>query len=196
MSYIRSTVREHGLDVQTPSDEEIVAAARVNPEAFAPLYERYVQPVYRYCYTRLGTSADAEDATSEVFFKALARLSSYRGGSFRAWLFAIAHNVAIDAVRHRRPQATLETTGELADSRPTPEEEIVAITSEFVLLDVLPEEQRRVVELRLAGLTGKEIAEGLGRSLASIKGLQFRAMTQLRAVLADVTQEDKPNDRH
>jgi DNA-directed RNA polymerase specialized sigma24 family protein len=61
------------------------------------------------------------------------------------------------------------------------------------LLAPLPVDQRRVLELRLAGLTGAEIAVVLARSVAAVKMLQLRAMTRLRAELG-VTEEDESSD--
>ena len=163
----------------------LIEQARQDRQAFAPLYRRYLDPVYRYCYRRLGTREVAEDATSQVFLKALAALSGYRGASFRAWLFAIAHNVVVDVAR-RRASAPLAEAGDLADGAPTPEEVAVAADEHRTLralLASLPADQRSVVELRLAGLTGAEVALALGRSLGAVKMLQFRAMARLRAGL-------------
>src|SRR3712207_45846 len=89
-------------------DATLVAAARAEPARFALLYERYVGPIYRYCYVQLGNQAAAEDATSEVFLKALAALPRFRGGSLPGWLLQIARNTVIDARRRRRPVAPIE----------------------------------------------------------------------------------------
>lgn len=171
-----------------PDDAELVARARGDPLAFAPLYERYLDPIYRYCFRRLGGREAAEDATAAVFAKALAALPAYRDGSFRAWLFTIAHNVVADGHRRRRrrPEAPLEAAGDPPDRSPTPEEVALANDarrSARALLLSLPADQRRVLELRLAGLSGAEIATALGRSVAAVKMLQLRAMTRLRADL-------------
>ena len=79
----------------------IIALAKRDPAAFAPLYQEYLGPVYRYCYRRLGSREAAEDATSLVFERALRALPTFRGASFRAWLFTIAHNAVTDAYRRR-----------------------------------------------------------------------------------------------
>ncbi len=144
-----------------PSDGALVAAAQADRQAFAPLYDRYVDPVYRYCLRRLGSREVAEDATAQVFAKALAALPGYRDRSFRGWLFTIAHNVVSDTLRRRRPEAPLEVADDRPDPAPTPED--VALAAEAgralrALLAQLPADQRRIVELRLAGLTGVEIA--------------------------------------
>lgn len=167
-------------------DREIVARARVDPRAFAPLYDRYLEPVYRYCYRRLGNREAAEDVTSAIFARALAALPNYRDGSFRAWLFVIAHNMVIDTHRRRRPEQPLADAYEPVDRDPTPEEAVLASDAReslHTLLAVLPDDQRRVLELRMAGLTGAEIARVLNRSVAAVKMLQLRAMTRLRGEL-------------
>jgi RNA polymerase sigma-70 factor (ECF subfamily) len=103
--------------------------------------------------------------------------------------------VANDRSR-RRPEVPLDAAGgaggenqhrlDRADPAPTPEE--AAIRSEAgealrQLLAQLPDDQRSVDELRLAGLTGAEVAAALGRSTGAVKMLQFRALTRLRMVL-------------
>ena len=70
--------------------------AQRDPYAFALLYTRYLDPIHRYCYRRLGSREAAEDATSLVFAKALSALPRYHDTSFRSWLFTIAHHVVID----------------------------------------------------------------------------------------------------
>ena len=179
----RAAERAAGETPVGSDDDAVVARARHDPREFAPLYARYLDPVYRYCYRRLGSREAAEDATGAVFAKALAALPAYRDGSFRAWLFAIAHNVVADAHRRRRPEGPLAAAGDPVDRAPTPEELALAAEerrSVRDLLATLPPDQRRVLELRLAGLTGAEIAAALGRSVAAVKMLQLRAMTRLR----------------
>jgi RNA polymerase sigma-70 factor (ECF subfamily) len=175
-------------------DHALVAAALRDREAFAPLYVRYAVPIYRYCYRRLGSREYAEDATSIVFEKALAALHTHRGGSFRGWLFTIAHNVSVTVGKERRhvPLVAVET---VVDAAPSPEDLALAADdhrSLHALMDALSVDQRRVVELRLSGLTGAEIAQVLGKSVASIKMLQLRAMARLRRSLKAETDEQTP----
>jgi DNA-directed RNA polymerase specialized sigma24 family protein len=89
---------------ETRADEAaIIAAAKLDVRAFAPLYARYYDPVYRYCYRRLGNAEAAADAAGHVFAKAIAALPRCRAETFRSWLFAIAHNTVIDAVQPADP---------------------------------------------------------------------------------------------
>ena len=184
---------DEGRAADAAAEAALVARAREDPHAFEPLYARYLDPVYRYCYRRLGGREAAEDATSLVFAKALAALPHYRDGSFGGWLFAIAHNVVADAHRRRRPESPLAAAGDPVDREPTPEAAALAADerrSVRALLAGLPADQRRVLELRLAGLTGAEIAGVLGRSVAAVKMLQLRAMTRLRADLGAAGPEE------
>ena len=173
-------------------DAELVARAQVDRQAFALLYRRYLDPIHQYCYRRLGSREAAKDATSLVFTKAFAALPTYRAGSFRSWLFAIAYHVITDDLRARRVVAELDAAAEVPDRGLTPEEVIMAAdanSSVVRLLDCLPAGQRRVVELRLAGLTGREVAAVLGCSLASVKIAQVRAYSRLRGLLSGPVRE-------
>lgn len=174
-------------------DAALVAAARAEAGgvAFRLLYERYVRQVYRYCYLRLGSREAAEDATHEVFLKVHTGLAGYHGGLFRAWLFTIAANVVVDAQRRnrgRRPPLPLDAAADVSDPRDVPDEVALARSEGDTLraaLRSLPSDQRAMVELQLADLSTREIANVLGRSQNAIRLLRFRAHQQLRSILAD-----------
>jgi len=180
-------------------DAALVAAARTDPTAFEPLYRRYVVPIYRYSFRRLGTKEAAEDATAQIFTKALAALPHHRrsGPTFRSWLFAIAHNVLVDAERVRRPSQTLDMAGPLIDPAPGPE--MQALTAEGrhevnILLLSVPTEQRRVLQLRLAGLSTGEIAQALGVSLGAVRASQCRAVKRLRLAMGLAPHGERGKD--
>jgi RNA polymerase sigma-70 factor (ECF subfamily) len=171
---------------ETVGDADLVAAAKRDPHAFAPLYDRYLDPVYRYCYRSLGNREAAEDATSLVFSRALAALPGCDPHSFRSWLFAIAHNTLANTVRDRRITTSLDLASGIADPLPSPEDEALAAeerTSLQTLLGHLPDDQRRILELRLAGLSGPETAAVLGKTHGAVKIAQHRAFTRLRGLL-------------
>ena len=177
------TLEDAGLE---SADALLVAAAQADRRAFAALYRRYAIPIYRYCYTRLGECEAAEDATGEVFTKALAAFDRYHDGAFAAWLFRIAHNVVVDQQRRRRPLAPLDAANERAHPDRGPDDLAIARdTGERVraALAQLPVEQRAAIELAAAGWSGQQIADALCRSTAAVKMLRFRAMGRLRALL-------------
>lgn len=186
-----------------PGDDDLVAAARRDRAAFARLYRRYVDPVHRYCFRRLGSREAAEDAASLVFVKALTSLPRYRDredGSFRGWLFTIAHRVVVDAlrVRGREQTTTLDEADGVSAADPLPEELAVAGEDGRLLREMilrLPEAERQAIELRLAGLTGGEIATVLGKNRTAVDVAQFRAIRRLRALLSVGPTEESRRGR-
>jgi RNA polymerase sigma-70 factor, ECF subfamily len=184
--------------VATTSDEALVAAALADRETFGVLYDRYVDRVYRYCYGRLGDREAAEDATSLIFVRALAALPTHHGHSFRSWLFTIAHNVVLNARRDASRAQSLAVMEEIAEPGPPLDERVEDAErwhSVRRALSRLPEEQRRVVELRLAGLTGPEVALAVGRSHEAVRTTQRRAVARLRELLGVTsTSEESRHD--
>jgi len=169
-----------------PDDEELVGRAREDRQWFTAIYQRYLAPVYLYCYVRLNSREAAEDATSEVFLKALAGLNGWRGGALAAWLFRIAHNVVVDVYRQRQPQADIEEADTLADPAPTAEDAAVEQARYEDLraaLEMLPAEQRTVLELQFTGWSGAQIAAALERSPGAVRMLRLRAIERLREIV-------------
>lgn len=172
------------------TEREEVRAAQRNRAAFEPLYERYVNAVYGYCLRRLGDVDVAADTTSDVFMRALNNIGRFHGESFRSWLFAIARNAVIDRYRTSRPVA------ELSDYVPadSPGPEATALQREtgsalHAALQHLTDQQCEVVSLRLAGLTGKEIASAMGTTHGAVKATQARAFVRLRELMAPYMTE-------
>ncbi|MGI8916724.1 MAG: RNA polymerase sigma factor [Chloroflexota bacterium] len=166
-------------------DAALVAAARANAAGFAQLYERYVGRIYRYCYVRLGSRERAEDATSEVFLNALRARASFRSSVFAAWLFQIAHNVVLNTPR--RPLHSLDLAADLPDAGPSPDllaETRLQREAVRAALDTLPDQQRSIVELQLAGWADDEIGQALGKRVGAVRMLRYRALDRLRQVLA------------
>jgi RNA polymerase sigma-70 factor (ECF subfamily) len=170
----------------TPDETLVARAQRGDREAFAVLYDRYLPAVHGYCYRLLGERETAEDATTDVFMRALTALPACRAGSFRSWLFAIAHNVIADEWRRRRPTISLEAAADLAD--PASWEEVAASAADWSsVLSVLPrlsEDQQHVVALRLSGLSAVEIGDALGKPRNAIDGIHHRALLRLRSLVA------------
>lgn len=177
----RSTTRQQ--ERERDSDQRLANFAQRSPRAFGDLYERYLDRIYLYCLRRVGTQQAAEDLTADVFERALAKIDTFRGDSFRAWLFRIAHNAVTDHYRRRRDQVSWQPEMSGPDLAPGPEDYAIAREQRAhirQLLELLTDDQREVVELRLSGLTGVEIAEVTGRKRDAIKMLQYRALERMR----------------
>ncbi len=170
------------------SDARLVAHAQRDPHAFEALYLRYLDEISRYCYARVRDEEWARDVTQQTFARALTALPAYREqGQFRGWLYAIARSVIANDVRATRRFLALETASELFSSDASPEEAAIAALSHRALaraISRLPDDQRDAIALRIAGLTGVEIATAMGRSHDSVRMLQRRAIHRLRRELA------------
>ena len=171
-------------------EETLVARAQRDRSGFAPLYERYLPVIYGYCRLRLESDEAAEDATTTIFVKALGALPRYqirKPGGFRAWLYTIAHHVITDHHRERlrHPRERIEMAA-LPDDTADPSEQAITSMNRLALrnaLTALPEEQRRIIEMRLAGLNDRETATALGRSHGAVRMSQLRAIQRSRRLL-------------
>lgn len=172
----------NGID-PSREDDAIVRAALTDIDAFKPLYEKYNVPIYRWMYRETRDADTAADFTAQTFVQAIQNLQQYkpeRATSFRAWLFTIARNLLRDSWRRYRPQGAMP---ELTDASPGPEEIAIhrSVLDELRLaLQHLPDRQAEIIELRLAGLTIREIAEIQGTSEDATKAAQTRAFATLR----------------
>ena len=193
------TARAPRLADAVDVDALAVRAAQVDRDAFEVLYQRYLDRIYSYAFYQLGDHHDAEDVTERVFLAALAALPDFREGpgTFRAWLFRIAHNTIANSLRARARHRTIP----LPDGfeRPAPETDPAALVAAAedrrrVLRAVssLPEDRRQVILLRFVdGLSTPEIAEVLDRSAGAVRVLQHRALRDL----ADRLMPDAVDDR-
>jgi RNA polymerase sigma factor (sigma-70 family) len=180
--------RPDGRVPGVPDDAALVAAARWEPEQFGALYERYVDQVYRYIGARVASRADAEDLVAGVFLRAFQRLGDYRGnGTFRAWLFAIAHHAVIDAYRQRgkAPSAVgVDGAAGVEDSAPNPEQRVLErerLTAVALVWARLPSDQQAALALKFAGgLSNAEIGRIMGRREGAVKLLIYRGMRAIR----------------
>jgi RNA polymerase sigma-70 factor (ECF subfamily) len=175
----------------------LVSCARADLDAFAAIYDRHFAGIYGYCFRELGSADLAEDAAQQIFEQALLSLPRYReAGKFRSWLYAIAYRV-IATQRGARSRPALALTDDVADPASSPEQHALdAVERDELLAAIarLSQEQRLVIELRMAGLKGREIAEELGRSHEAVRMLQHRALDRLGADL--IARQQRRGDRH
>jgi RNA polymerase sigma-70 factor (ECF subfamily) len=125
--------------------------------------------------------------TSDVFHKALANIHSFewRGVPFVGWLLRIAANTIVDRAKRGAKEVTGQELPDLPDLGSKPKlEESDQCARLFLLVDQLPQDQRRVIGMRFAEEKSiREIAQALGRTEGAVKQLQFRALQNLRSRL-------------
>lgn len=196
-----------GVRPPAPAERELaqILAAQTDLNQFAPLYEAYVDLVWRYAMSRLGDAERAADATSSIFQRVLSALPAFhpqrRGEttSFRAWLMTIAHNVVLTEQLRRQPGISLDdpaATHRLVDARRGTEDQAIAATEGHRVLQALtqlPATQRQIVELRLLGLKGGEIAAQLGMRESAVKTAHHRAHARLRELLGEPDESWRPS---
>jgi RNA polymerase sigma-70 factor (TIGR02960 family) len=202
--------------------EQTLARARAGDEhAFRELTERYRRELQVHIYRIVGSAQDAEDLLQETFLAAWRGLGQFEErASVRAWLYRIATNRSLDALRssRRRPQdermpqmpeptrwnepTWLEPYADVlldgvADTAPGPEarhETKEAIALAFVVgLQHLPPRQRAVLVLRdVLGYRAGEVAEMLETSEASVNNLLRRARAAFETRLPATGRERAP----
>ena len=168
---------------QDAGERRLVEAAQKDPRRFAELYENNFARVYAYVARRVRYREEAQDITAEVFHQALANLGRFewRGLPFSAWLMRIASNAIADRWKLVAREHGNPTPGEPASKEISPEE-IEQRARLFRLVETLPDDQRRVIEMRFAQEKSiNEIARELGRTDGAIKQLQFRGLESLRS---------------
>ena len=182
---------------ETALNEERALSARAcsgDRAAYAELYQRYVDKIYRYIYFKVGSRDETEDLTSQTFLKAWDAIGDYewRNHPFGAWLFRIAHNLVVDHHRARRDvvgldDATPHLEGRASRDTLRPEQvlgELITMERVRRAIGRLTEEQQQVLILRFFDeLSTGEVADIMGKNSGAIRGLQFRALSALRDLL-------------
>jgi RNA polymerase sigma-70 factor (ECF subfamily) len=174
-------LENRNLENKNKNEERLqVEAARHDPVRFADLYENNFDRVYAYIARRVLTREEAQDATADVFHRALAGLPRFewRGLPFIAWLLGIAVHVLSD--RWQRGARRREVVDGDLDQIGV-EDDIERRAILYQLVDTLPADQRHVIIQRFVGQKSlREIAIELERSEGAIKQLQLRGLQNLR----------------
>lgn len=183
-------------DVVDIDDELVARLARGDISALEELYSRYARPVYSLALRILDDSADAEEATQDVFERVWRHAGAFDAerGRFGTWLMSMAHHVAIDKVRkrQRRPQTLdSEAAERVAQVLPDEQQDVSATTLRNLeaqqvrrALMSLPDSQKQAIELAyFGGLSHLEIAAALGDPLGTVKARIRRGMDRLRSAL-------------
>jgi RNA polymerase sigma-70 factor (ECF subfamily) len=178
------------------TDDELARLAQRDHAAFAPLYLRHLDRVFRYCLMQVGDMHQAQDLTSQTFLAALEHIETYRGdGAFRAWLLGIARNKARDQFHSHHSMLPLEAALHIPSVATSPEQVVeVRLRLAHVmrtLAQVAPDRSEALALRIFAGLSVAEVGAVMGRSEAATKMLVHRGMTDLRARLACYDEDNE-----
>lgn len=163
-------------------------------DSFNRLVEMHQDAVYGVALRMVRNHATAEDLAQDTFISAYRRLSSYRGGVFRAWLLSIARNATLDHLRRtkRRPETSIDQdivtfSSTLESEERGPEDWAQSGELGRIIggcLGCLSDDQRLAVTLvDIEGLQYDEAAEAMGVSIGTVKSRLNRARAKLRECL-------------
>jgi RNA polymerase sigma-70 factor (ECF subfamily) len=137
--------------------------------------------VFAYLVSLCRDRTRAEDLMQDTFVRATRALPGYRGGSPRAWLFAIARSVFLDDYRRSRRYTAVDL-----DDRPVDDPDVSRTLSVRAALGALPEQQQTVLVLHdQLGLSHEEVASILGKSPGATRVLLHRARAAFRSVYTE-----------
>jgi RNA polymerase sigma-70 factor (ECF subfamily) len=165
---------------------ELVARAQAGDrDALEELYLLHFDRIYAYLQMTVGNRHDAEDLTNQTFIERF----RWRKVPFSAWLFRIAHNLAVDHFRAGRRWQPEEEPPEPPDreQRSAEDEAMHAIgrRSMLQMIDDLSHEQQQVLTLKFVfSFSNREAATILGKTEGAVKSLQHRALASLQRQLA------------
>jgi RNA polymerase sigma-70 factor (ECF subfamily) len=159
-------------------------------QALEELYLLHFDRIYSYLHMSVGNRHDAEDITTQVFLRMLESIGKFRwqAAPFSAWLFRIAHNLAMDHFRARRrwqPEEDVpEQPGEEEPSAETMAMQSIGRQSMLELIENLSGEQQQVLTLKFVfNFPNGDVATILGKTEGAIKSLQHRALVSLQKQL-------------
>jgi RNA polymerase sigma-70 factor (ECF subfamily) len=159
-------------------------------DALEELYLVHFDRIFSYLHLSVGNRHDAEDLTTQTFLKMLEAIGRFRwsGIPFSAWLFRIAHNVAMDHFRATRRLEPREEVPEPEPDETSPAEEeamqSIGRASMLELIEGLSADQKQVLTLKfLFDFSNAEVARILRKSEGAIKSLQHRALASLHRQL-------------
>ncbi len=160
-------------------------------DALEELYLIHFDRIYSYLHMSVGNRHDAEDLTTQTFLKMLESIKRFRWQSapFSAWLFRIAHNLAMDHFRARRrwqPEEEVpEPPGEEEPSAEMQAMQSLGRQSMLDLIENLSPEQQQVLTLKFVfNFPNGDVATILGKTEGAVKSLQHRALVSLQKQIA------------
>lgn len=169
-------------------EEQLIQAAKRNPQQFAALYDKYYAQILKFVYQRLSTKQDAYDITQQVFVQAILSLEKYeyRGLPFSSWLYRIAINELNKVFRKNEKQRGINLEekhlSDIAEEMSTDTQDVEQVV--LGALTTLEEDDYQLVEMRFFEKRPfKEIGEILNISEATAKMRLYRILEKLKPII-------------
>lgn len=181
--------RYHHTNEMLLTEQQLIEAAKLNPEKFGPLYDKYYKQIFGYVYQRMDCKETAFDLTSQVFLKALTNIEKYeyKGVPFASWLYRIAHSEVMQLFRTKKNARTINAdVGDLKHICEEVEEEYMEQYQKILMTVIkdLPEDDLQLVELRFFEKRAfKEIAEILNITETNAKVKLYRILDKVKKTL-------------
>ena len=160
-------------------------------DALEELYLLHFDRIYSYLHMSVGNRHDAEDLTTQTFLRMLEAIGRFKWQAvpFSAWLFRIAHNLAMDhfrATKRVQPEEVVpEPEGSEQDSAELEAMQSIGRQSLLELIENLSDEQQQVLTLKFVfNFSNAEVATILGKTEGAVKSLQHRALVSLQKQVA------------
>lgn len=174
-------------------EKKLVESAKKDPAKFADLYERHFDQIYKYVARRVGDTDMVHDLVSQTFFDALTHMKSYewRGVSFAAWLYKIAHNNVLKWYREKNKLniVELEEGKNMHDKSVNQLKDLKEKETKDEIEEVLAQlehEEREIIRLKFfEEVSNIEIAEIMGTNANHVGVKVFRALRKVKQLLAN-----------
>lgn len=183
------STRYHHTAEQLQSEQMIIEAAKLNPEHFGPIYDKYYKQIFGYVYQRMDCKDTAFDLTAQVFLKALTNIEKYeyKGVPFASWLYRIAHSEVMQLFRTKKNLKTINA--DISDLRHICEEVEEEYMEQYkgilmATIKELPEDELILIEMRFFEKRPfKEIAEILNLTETNAKVKLYRILERVKKKL-------------
>jgi len=171
-------------------DETLFGRARAfDEQALGEIYDAYFERLYRYAYRFVGDVASAQDIAAETLRRLLEALRDGRAPNhLGAWLYRVAHNLAMDQHRQRPAEGIVSLEPDLdqadeADTEADSEQRLAQEKVRAALAQLTPEQQNVVVLKFMEGYSNAEVGALMNKPEGAIKSLQHRALVALKRAL-------------
>lgn len=167
----------------------VIRLKRYEAEAVSEVVATHGAALHRYITAIVGDHHLAQDIVSDTYLGMLKHIGAYTytGAPFRAWLYRIAHNLAINAIKRQRPTMGEDVLAQVVATEEEPEQAVQRSEMYTALrraLLTLTEEQQQVLLLRFVSeQSTAEVAQALQKSEGSVKQLQLRGLRSLARLL-------------